>query len=524
MRVSRQSAAVALACVGASLALDALMLRHGIVLEDEGATVQIALRLAHGEVLYRDCPINLGPGVYELLALVFRATGLSYVAGRAMVALASAACTLLVWVLARRAGAGAGAFVAPWLFLALRPLAFPQWHMVFYSPLAIACALLALWLGLQPGGAGIALAAGAAAGACGAFKQNYGALAAVSGALALLCVRRRLAPLLPFALGVALPAVLVVLRYESQGAGPDLYQWTVTFAAGAHGHVFHVGLPPPWPTLGPDVRFRAGFLYYVPPLLWETLFPALASGWIWRHTGLIEVALKAVFYLPLLLPPLLVWRPGTGPERDAARGLAAGAALFLWLGSYPSLDWAHLCSTLPYAFACLAVLAGRSPRGRRLLVIALVPASLASAALLGVALARDTVVLPNVGLRVAPGLGEPLLQASRFLQEHGLHRVVVVPYQPGFYHVSGSENATGSDIFLPHFVGERDLGRVHAALDDGTAVVLFRKEYAHLPPFARTFPDLAARLRGSPLATFHGEAYELSIVAPAPRVRARPGP
>ncbi|MFN7974490.1 MAG: hypothetical protein U0166_19415 [Acidobacteriota bacterium] len=499
-----------------ALALDIPVVSRGLVLEDEGATIAIAERLSRGEVLYRDAPINLGPAVYELYGLLFRATGTSYRAARFCVSMASASCAALLFVLARSAGAPtAGAAIAPWLFVLMRPFAFPSWHMALYTPFAMALCLGALALAFSPATAA-AFGAGTLAGLAAVFKQNYGALALVGVLPLFFTGPRRVARCGALGAGFALPPAAFALLFVARGAFADFFAWSVRFALGSQRQVFHVPAPPIFPLAGPDTAFRGSLLYYIPPLVWETLFPAFASSATYQTTGRLELCLKAAFYVPWLASPLLLFLPGAGARR--ARALALFALVFLALGSVPSCDWAHLCYAIPPTFAVAAALLGRGPRVRAASFMALALATAGTGLFFIRALAPYTYPIPRLHLRVPEPFGRALLQASEVLEKRGVSQVLVVPYQPGFYHVSGTRNPTHADIFLPEFMDQRRRNEVGDALDAATLVVRFGKEYAHLAPFERGFPELHRRLLGEPLATIGGDGragFEIRIVAPS---------
>lgn len=501
----------------AAILLDLPLLRCGMVLEDEGTTMELAARMARGDVLYRDLPINLGPGVYELLALAFRVAGPSYLLARLLVSGAAAATAALLYLAARRAAPGPGALLAPAMFLILRPYAFPSWHMVMYTPFAMALALgsLVLLMAEEPR-AFECLAAGLCAGVSTAFKQNFGAIAILAGCGALALGRASRGRYARFIAGALAPLAALALLYAGRGAFAPFFQWTVVFALGT-GQVFHVPPPPLLPTLRPDEAFRSGLYYYAPPLFLGSVFQGIAGSVLWRQTGLVEDALKACFAIPFAAPPLLFVFPGQGAASRPVRALSLFALLFLALGSYPSADWAHLCYALPPAFAVFAALLSRA---RWMRVTALVATTIATAVTIPFtmrALAPYSYRLERVGLVVPEGFGRPLEEAASILRRRGAREVVVAPYQPGFYHLSGCANPTNTTVFLPRFVGPQELEQVEQALDRKTLVVRFRKEYAHLLPFARSFPEIERRLEGPPLALFSGDGFEVRIVEPAPR-------
>ncbi len=482
-----------------------------MVLEDEGATVAIAERVARGEILYRDAPINLGPGVYLLFGALFRVCGTSYVGARLLVSMASLATALLLLGLARRCGAGAFALLAPWLFLILRPFAFPSWHMAIYNPMATALALLAFYLSLARKWP---LAAGVAAGVAALCKQNYGALALLL-CLAIFCSRstRRRRNLVRAIAGFSLPLLLTCGYFLLAGAMRPFFRMTVLFPLTAQANLFHVSMPALLPLFSPDEAFRASLLYRLPPLVWESIFPAIARSEVWRNTGLVELFLKGIFYLPFLLAGFVAIRPGR--DRIVERRLAALASIgFLLLGCYPSFDFAHLSYAMPPVFVCAAVMARcllNSRSMKALLLLGMGIVSILTLLFACHALALYRTRLPRTGLDVPASRGAPLLAAASYLESHGIEKVIVMPYQPGFYHLSGTQNPTRADIFIPSFVSPEETGRVLEELRAGTPAVLFSKEYAHLPRFLSSFPKFAPYLSGTKAATFRGDEFSIRI-------------
>lgn len=517
--MSRRIALPAAAAV-ASLLFDLLLLDRGIVLEEEGVTVALAARVAEGQLLYRDAPINLGPLVYELFAFVFRFTGPSFLAARVVVALATATTAATIAVAARRAGAGRSSFLAPWLFVLLRPLAFPQWHVAYYSPVAMLLTLASLAALLGTTATAPVVLAGVLAGAAFVAKQNYGALA-LAGGLATFALgagepTRRFRACIVFVASSSLPVAATALLYASRGGLGDLFHGMIVFALQAQGGTFVVPRPPLVPTLLPDELFRSKLLYYLPPLVWELGFPRIGESWIWKQTGLVELLLKAAFVLPPLLPVLVLIRSNRMERPREARCLAVCALALVLLASYPTWDWSHQVYGVVATFPCVALLAS-SPGARRLftglLALLTLPALVVSLA----ARARYDTPVPGLDVRATADLARTMGRICEVLHAEGAEEALVLPYQPAVYTACGVRNPTRLDIFLPGFVDAPSREQAHAALDAGRLAVRFSKEYGHLPKFADTYPDLCERLAEPPVALIPGPGFEVTIHRPLPR-------
>src|ERR1700692_4769672 len=80
------------------------LFRHYSVMDlDEGIVLQGAERILHGQVPYRDFFMFYTPGSVYLVALLFKVFGDSLNVARTGIAIAGAGCTVIAYLLSRRA-------------------------------------------------------------------------------------------------------------------------------------------------------------------------------------------------------------------------------------------------------------------------------------------------------------------------------------------------------------------------------------------------------------------------------------
>ncbi len=155
---------------------------------DEGAYLSSAKLMNDGAAMYTEIITNKPPGIYLLLAAAFRIFGEQLLVARALVLLAGAVTTMLLYAVGSRLG-------SPWyggvaaLFFALDPFAVFWGRYAMTDPFLILFTLLAVWLALvglsRPRRSWFVLA-GLAVGLAALMKQ-VGVLAVVPvAALALL--------------------------------------------------------------------------------------------------------------------------------------------------------------------------------------------------------------------------------------------------------------------------------------------------------------------------------------------------
>ena len=200
----------------------------GLPPDDEGWMLQVATRVADGDVLYRDVWFNttpLAPGLVSLAVAVF---GSQILVLKVVASAVVAAGGTAVAVIAR----GLGARWAVAALLAATVTLLPGTGVAtVYSELAMALAavvlacVLAWWREERDR---LLVLAGVAAGLSFCAKHSTGALTLLALFALLIAARRGLRPLLLAAAG-AVPAVLLPIAVVvAAGGGPKLYEYGVS--------------------------------------------------------------------------------------------------------------------------------------------------------------------------------------------------------------------------------------------------------------------------------------------------------
>ncbi len=367
---------LALAGAGAlALGFGLSLCRRAIILSDEGYLLLQALDMARGRVLYRDMDAFVAPGVWFLLAALFRLVEPSVLASR-LLALACWCASL--WAAARivqrLAGPGA-AWAAAAAFLGTSVWAFPAWTWSFYSPWSVLFALLALervlaW-GVDRRGRDLVLL-GVALGLAILFKQNYGVFAAAGCAVGIagLCLESRvslgtswrdaLAVPGPVALGfgiVVVPTLLYFWRHEALG---DAFQALVVHPFGGFLGTHDI------PYLGPAEIFTRermaglGRLTYGASALTHT---ALRFDWPVPLVRSVEILHVLLYWIPPLLFAAGAWLMlaptirGLPPDGGGLALLAVAGSVYL--GVFPRADFNHLVNVYQPVVALGAVVGAR---------------------------------------------------------------------------------------------------------------------------------------------------------------------
>jgi len=395
-----------------ALAIQLPIFDRWVSLLDEGAIAQIADQINHGLPPYRNGVHLAFPGIFYSTAALFAVFEPSLLVGRyAMVAVF---CTLvaLAYVLARSVAGRGVAIATGVLIVAYRAWAFPHWHMLSYSPVAIlwqVFGLVLLSLHVRRPRTGLLVGAGLAAGIGALFKQDSSAITCAALAFFLLFIYRagaegrkggrevggQRSPLRDTALYVAaaaLPPAAMLLAFLPSGLTFEiLYQtvWVPLVAkplwASASGGGSYTMFPPVWPPWeATDAIRRDGFFNYFPSLLLDLHWRQLISNALYQKTILPETFVRILYLAPLVtLATFIVrggvaWRLRANRDDDTRWRLSPQLGLLVAYGVGTMLsfnrprDWAHLMilyvPTLILSAALVEVLAGREPGRRRRLV------------------------------------------------------------------------------------------------------------------------------------------------------------
>jgi hypothetical protein len=495
LHLGRDGAALALV-LSTALALQLLIFDRWASLLDEAAIVHIADQINHGGVPYRDAVHVAFPGVFYLTAALFRLAGPSIVAGRVLMMGVFTLFVVLVYLLARTVAGRAAATGAALLAVAYRMWAFPHWHMLSYTPLAILLLTTAVALlacdnrrphGMWPVLAGLAVGLGIV------FKQDCSAVVFLCLGLFLLLSARRdtgaWAPALRrtavYGVAAALPPAAAIVAFARLGLAGEMLWQTIGFpliaqpvwapSLGAETH-HYTAFPPLWPPHEPSLAIRkTGFFSYFPSL-------ALDLYWkeIWQHplfvrSPLPEIFVRVAYLLPFLLLVILALSDGLAAHARYRRGLTAvpvharqlrlllvfGVGLMLSFNR--PRDWVHLMILYPATLILLAagaeLVAGSGPGLRRQIVRAAGAAAVAGALVAAFALAVAArrfydvpLANPRAGVRVnedAAAALNALLPALAVAEGERPPPLGALPYNPALNFLTGRPLATRFLTVLP---------------------------------------------------------------------------
>jgi hypothetical protein len=522
---------VALAGLGA-LAIQLPIFDRWLVVLDEGYVLQLADEINRGKVLYRDVYVDAPfPGAFYLLAAWFRVAGTSIWASRLLMVAAFTVTAVCLHLIARRVLGRAESVALAVLVVCYRIWAFPHWHIVSYSSLAVTFLTAGVALAMahvRSRSRATLAAAGALVGAGILCKQDYGL--GVGGALGLVLllrpllarrpadtVRPPLGPLraaLPFAGGAAAVLLPALAALALAGALPGLVEQAVLRPLSAAASFGYTRLPNLSPLLSQDADLRAQVGSYFPAILLTVRWHAIFYSPLYQQTAVWDVAVKCVYYLPLVAfgAALVVWlgaaavrslRAAATAEDERRLVLLAWAGGFLLAFNRPR-DWVHLMMIYPPALVLALALAHQALRPA--------PAYLRGAARLvgGALLAVFTLVTLGLVRDLRTTLDWPLRtpRAGVWVDQH--HGPVledllgwiaanvppgaplpVYPLQPMVGFLADRESVAGFNVIWPVQDPERDT-KIIAALQAGNVerMVYSVSQYAHIGSFRQNAPRL----------------------------------
>jgi len=182
----------AIAIGGCALLFVAPLATRGLTMADEGYLLLQSLDLANGKVLYRDMDAFVTPGMWFLLAGLFKLTEPSVVVSRIPVVIAYLALIALSYRIPARVGGLYAGLSSVAIMMMCTVWAFPAWTFAFYSPFSVVFALAGLERLLAYRASSMVrdlVLTGLLVGLSILFKQNYGVFALVGTLLALVVLR-----------------------------------------------------------------------------------------------------------------------------------------------------------------------------------------------------------------------------------------------------------------------------------------------------------------------------------------------
>ncbi len=165
---------------------------RSLTMADEGYMLLQALDLANGKILYRDMDAFVTPGMWFLLAAVFKLFEPSVIVSRLPVVIGYVVLIGLAYRIPTYIGGWRAGLAGVAVMMMTTVWAFPAWTFAFYSPFSVLFALAGLerLLAFHTSSARRdLLLASLLFGLSVLFKQNYGALALIGAGLSLIAFR-----------------------------------------------------------------------------------------------------------------------------------------------------------------------------------------------------------------------------------------------------------------------------------------------------------------------------------------------
>jgi hypothetical protein len=335
---------------------------RGISLSDEGYLLSQAVDMLAGKVLYRDMDAFVTPGVWFVLAGLFRIADPSVFATRFVALAAWVGMAVLTFRIVRHLSPWIWAWGAVGLYAVLSVWAFPAWTIVFYSSFSILFVLAAtdLLLCWRRSRRPVLLAlCGVAVGLAVAFKQNYGAFALAGCAFGVLAIRLEASERsdglmrvvfgdgLRLAVGVAAAVAPFLVYFGLHGALDEMFELLVVHPFSSFAGRQDIAFPALSQLWAGRPLEGVESMTYGSYWLAQAPHPFDSAALSWLHeASVLRRAHVLLFWLPALglLTGLWVALRPQPERRPIDGGLAAllAIAAFVFLGVFPRADFNHL--------------------------------------------------------------------------------------------------------------------------------------------------------------------------------------
>jgi 4-amino-4-deoxy-L-arabinose transferase-like glycosyltransferase len=454
---------------------------------DEGIYLDGGLRMAHGEMLYRDFFTYLAPATFASLAALFRVFGESLAAARVPVTLDLALMTALVFLLIDRLATRLAAISVSACYLVFQTfnpnfvVANHRWDSAALSLAAVTCAFFLQERPSHRWAAGAGICAALAAWTTFSF-----ALLGLVLAAWLLCDRSLRRYFKTYA--VAFSSVCVAFF--------AWLAWNRALLPMIQGVL--------WSMRNYSVPNRTVYGYVIGA--YDDLF---------QHAGPIESALLSIMLLVVTLPatmPLICavgWplRLRSHPERRIVFLLICAAAILL--STWPRPDMTHLMyiSALPYVLTTVLLVRTLGRRGQAAIAALLLVSATCEAGLS----VYYRITEPTLATRVGVLHGKPeYLAVLRTIQTQvpSDRTLFVFPYWPVFYFTTGARNPTRFSYLQPGMFPKQDEDEVLQTLSAHPPDTVIYRRVAPAS-YLRIWPSSdPARLRMSEIEDFLRSHYK----------------
>ena len=339
---------------------------RSLTMADEGYMLLQALDLANGKILYRDMDAFVTPGMWFLLAAVFKLFEPSVIVSRLPVVIGYVVLIGLAYRIPTYIGGWRAGLAGVAVMMMTTVWAFPAWTFAFYSPFSVLFALAGLerLLAFHTSSARRdLLLASLLFGLSVLFKQNYGALALIGAGLSLIAFRVEVRGVCAKALGeatrdvlwlasgVAAIALLTIGYFASHDALSVMYQSLVVhpFEFSGKHDISYLGLGRLFaPDLMSDhvemMTYGAQPIYRAPI---QSIFTA--------STRVVERMHVLLYWFPplIFIMGATLSLGGDSRVRNEDKGESSAkidtpllsillVSFFIFLGTFPRADFNHL--------------------------------------------------------------------------------------------------------------------------------------------------------------------------------------
>jgi hypothetical protein len=404
---------------------------------DEGTLIYGAVRVAQGQVPYRDFFETMGPGTFYWVALFFKIFGITWIATRVALMITCVATALTLFFLARRLRTGSDAYPAIFMIATLSGFVWPVISHHEDSNLLALLSFAAFVLWLDKHRPALMITAGALAALTTCFLQPKGILLLVAFLLLLGIMCRREAAFKSYVghlvSGYSAVSICVLLLFGlSNGLHDFLYAnfvWPLTRYSTVNSVSYALGIR--------DFHWKL----WAQPLAME-FSPAVG----YTVACVLTIPFLTVALLPIVLPIVAACQRSKAFSRDLLPFWVAGWAL--WLSEIHRKDMTHLICGSPLLIILFFCLLRRPGHATGHILMNVVATSVVALAVFNVCLtlAASTKVQTARG-SVYMFREDPILT---FLATHIQpgEKLFAYSYCPMYYFLTGADNPTKYSILM----------------------------------------------------------------------------
>lgn len=524
-----------------SIAIQIPLYNRGLVFFDEGIIFNISESVLNGDVVFKDRPSFVLPGIFYLLALLYKIFDASTLVSRYAMAIVFSLTSILGFLISRRLMKDLPAFLTAMLFVTHRVWAFHIWNMIGYATFAIfflAVALLLLLRFAEHPRPVTAFFVGLFVAIATMFKQDYGGFAGLGMFLYMFIwpnLRARIAdaPEIAFSriravgayiIGGVAVCLPVFAYFALKGALGDLFQNTLFIPLMLETTRDATPLVPLLPLLKQDAYLRGALLEYAPGVVFLRLFHGLQTasppGFLYRETSVWDILIKLIHFMPYfasIAGATLLVKHYVKNTLSIKHMKLAAVLIFtvsIVLTQHKPFDFAHLMQMYFPVFLLVGFLADASyskiHQRKTLSHLTLIVGAAFLAAYLYYTVAGAAFIVryypaklegPRANIYMRQNDRDTCSQALRFINENTSpdESIFVLPYQSLFYFLAQRPNPTRFECLWPVKVFEDMDREIIATLDNKQInyIVEFPQPNRSIGSYKEFAPEIAGYVRNN---------------------------